>query len=252
MLVFIIPVYNESENIPILLSKIKKLMDDKSFRYKIIAINDGSTDNSLFILKEHSQHIPMEICNHTTNLGPGKAFLTGFTTALEIASDDDVIVTLEADNTSDLAILPELISKLNNGNDVVLASCYASGGKVLNTLFYRRFISWAANLLIKNLFSIKQIHTFSSFYRVYQTKALKATFNYFGDSTIEQKGFSCMTELLLKFKVLGLKIAEVPMCLKSDIRQGKSKMKIFKTTIEYFCLFLKFLVNRRKYIKKTL
>ncbi|MDO8735437.1 MAG: dolichol-phosphate mannosyltransferase, partial [Elusimicrobiota bacterium] len=90
-------------------------------------------------------------------------------------------------------------------------------------------------------------HTFSSFYRVYSAKAIKATFNYFGDSTIEQKGFSCMTELLLKFNVLGLKIAETPMCLKSDVRQGKSKMKILKTTREYFYLFLKFLVNRHKY-----
>ncbi|MDO8734871.1 MAG: glycosyltransferase family 2 protein, partial [Elusimicrobiota bacterium] len=145
MLIFIIPIYNESENIPILLSKIKKLMEDKSFRYKIIAVNDGSTDNSLYIIQEQSKHIPIKICNHTANWGPGKAFLTGFTAALEIANDDDVIVTLESDNTSDLTILPEMISKLNNGNDVVLASCYASGGKVLNTIFYRRFISWSAN-----------------------------------------------------------------------------------------------------------
>ena len=78
----------------------------------------------------------------------------------------------------------------------------------------------------------------SSFYRVYSLDLLKRVKNKF-DNIIEEKGFICMLEVLLKSIKCNAKIIEVPMVLKSDKRVGKSKMKIFKTTISY----LKFLFS---------
>ena len=61
-----------------------------------------------------------------------ETFKVGFKTALKIADDNDIIITKEADNTSDLNILDAMIKKIKKGNDIVLASCYAKNGRVEN------------------------------------------------------------------------------------------------------------------------
>ena len=129
----------------------------------------------------------------------------------------------EADNTSDLSVLSEMINKLNMGYDLVLASCYLEGGGVEGTAVHRKLLSFCANLLLRITTPLKDIHTFSSFYRVYRASLIKKACEIYGDTLIQEKGFSCMVELLLKLAKLRIKIAEVPMILKGNLRVGKRK-----------------------------
>ena len=50
---------------------------------------------------------------------------------------------------------------------------------------------------------------------------------------IEEHGFICMVEILIKSIRAKARIIEVPMTLRSEARVGKSKMKVFKTTMNY-------------------
>src|SRR3989338_3899818 len=141
MVIFVIPAYNEEENIENLLSNTHNVMAKEGLPHKIIVINDGSTDSTKKIVEELKNKMPVEIYSHYPNKGIGEAFRVGFHRALEASRDGDIIITKEADNTSDLNIIKELIFQINNGYDVALASCYARGGCVLGTSLFRRILS---------------------------------------------------------------------------------------------------------------
>ena len=179
------------------------------------------------------------ILDQVVNKGVGEAFKRGFSYVVEVAEDSDIIVTKEADNTSDLSIMDAMIHKINDGSDLVLASCYMPGGDINGANLYRKILSSCANFLLRMITSLRDIHTFSSFYRAYRASLIKKACAAYGDNLIEEKGFSCMAELLLKLSKFDIKITEVPMVLNSGLRKGKSKMKTLKTIGGYLRLIIK-------------
>lgn len=239
MLIFLIPAYNEERNIKTLLENTRTFADSAKFEYKIVVINDGSTDRTVSILKDYQKSMPIVILDQVVNKGVGAAFKRGFSYAAEVSNDSDIIISKEADNTSDLAILNEMIKKINAGYDLVLASCYMRGGGVEGTNIFRRILSSGANLLLKNFSNLKGIHTYSSFYRAYKASLIKKAYSLYGDNLITEKGFSCMVELLFKLSKLKIKISEVPMVLKGSLREGRSKMRITNTIFAYIRLILR-------------
>lgn len=239
MIIFIIPAYNEEKNIRDLLKRTETKMFERGFDYKIIVVNDGSIDKTASIVNSLKDKIPLELYNQYPNRGVGEAFRQGFRIAINSASDNDIIITKEADNTSNLEIITEMIDKIRNGYDMVLASCYSKGGGIRETTFYRRITSWGANMLLRLFFPIG-VRTYSSFYRAYNSKSLKMAFHQYGNKLIEENGFECMVELLIKLKKLGgFKVSEVPMVLDGNMRKGKSKMMVFKTTLGFIRVIYK-------------
>lgn len=239
MIIFVVPAYNEEKNISKLLQNTHEKMLNLGFEYKIVLVNDGSTDRTSDIVKQYQGSISVILEEHEVNKGVKQAFITGFKAALKIASEDDIIVTEEADNTSDLSILGEMLSLIKDGYDVVLASCYAKGGWIENTNIYRKILSYTANALLKISFHIKEVNTYSSFYRAFNAKFLKKAFRIYGDKLLEEDGFVCVIGMLIRLNWLGFRVVEVPMVLKGSERIGKSKMKILKTICGYFKLAIK-------------
>ncbi len=236
-LVFVVPAYNEEANITQLLERTREAAERVgSHRYKIIVVDDGSTDETSAILQNHARHLPLEIVRHSGNLGVGRAFLHGFQKALELCQDSDVIVTMEADNTSDLGILPQLVGNAQNGSDLALASCYARGGRVEGSNWWRHLLSGAANAMLRVFCPIRGVRTYSSFYRAYRAGLLRRAMQRYGERLIEERGFACMLEVLMKLQALEPRITEVPMVLRCQMRKGQSKMKTFRTIVAYFRL----------------
>lgn len=247
MLIFIIPAYNEEKNIAALLRKTKEKMHAHGRDYKVIIVDDGSSDNTKEAAEAFKKEMPINLCSYYPNKGVGEAFRQGFRLALDIAKEGDIIITKEADNTSDLNILERLISKIQEGYGLALASCYAKGGAVLGTtVFQRQILSRGANMLFKLFVPIKGVSTYSSFYRAYSYKALEQMHSDYGDNLIEENGFECMVELLIKFSHNpDIKIAEVPMVLDGAKRVGKSKMRVLKTIRGFMKVIFKYAVLYR-------
>ncbi len=236
MLFFIIPAYNEEKNISSLLESVGKKMAELGLPYRMVVVNDGSVDRTRGIVESYKNKLPIVLINHEANKNVGQVFRTAFQYVMSEANSNDRIITKEADNTSDLSILPEMLKKADEGYDLVLASCYARGGKVTNTTIDRIFLSSIANHMLRLFFPIKGVRTYSSFYRVYRADILKKAFAVYGDSFIEENGFACMVEILVKLSRLRIKIAEVPMILRCDLRKDKSKMNKTETIRAYFHL----------------
>ena len=239
MIFFVIPAYNEKENIRFLLESISKKMEALKHSYRMVIVNDGSTDGTKELVESYKAKYPITLLNHSTNKNVGEVFRAGFRYVMDNSHPGDIVVTKEADNTGDLDILPAMLEKINNGYDLVLASCYAKEGKIMGTTVDRIFLSSVANLLLRLFFAIKGVRTYSSFYRCYKVEILKKAFDTYNNRFIEENGFVCMVEILVKISKLSAKITEVPMILRCDLRKGKSKMKKTATIFGYLHLITK-------------
>lgn len=236
MIYLLVPVYNEEDNLEKLAKSFLSLTGPSAFFF--LFVDDCSKDRSVEMIKELFSSANHHVITKEVNGGPGHSFNLGFEWILERCEENDLVVTLEADGTSDLGILPAMLSLAGEFKfDLVLASVYAQGGGFEKTSFIRKFISFWANLMLRSLFDVKVL-TLSSFYRVYQVSLLR-TIQQQNPKIIEQSGFVCMFEILLKAITAEARIIEVPMLLRSDERVGASKMKIIRTSKEYLKLIFK-------------
>ncbi len=239
MIYFIIPVYNEEPNLPELLHSVQKWSAARGERCQVIAVDDGSRDKSARILREYTG-VPVTLVRHEVNRGVDEVFRSGFAQWRELSlSPTDLVVTVEADNTSSLDILDKMIARARAGDDVVLASCYAPGGDVVGTTWLRWLLSGCANFILRVTPGMPQVHTFSSFYRVYRAPFLSYAMKAYQGRFIEEQGFVCVVEMLLKFGFLGAQISEVPLILDGQRRKGASKMKILRTIRGYLKLSMR-------------
>lgn len=243
MIHFLVPAYNEEENLPFLFSNLRRISGFLEKGYRVILVNDCSTDGTSAIAHREAETQPITVIDFPENRGPGAGFEAAFRAALGSSQAGDVFVTIEADNTSDLCILNKMLVRIERGADVALASVYGSG-RVVGAPLSRRFLSFFANLLMKVTLGMPQINTFSSFFRMYRREGIEKVFRLYGDNTVTEPGFVCMVEMLIKFKHAGLVISETPMLLDSNIRVGDSKMKIMRTTLSYFRVIRKRLFSR--------
>ncbi len=235
----VIPFLNEAENLARLAQELCEFLNKQisSEQYNIILVDDGSTDNSVVEAHKVFGGFNYQLLTHDTNMGPGMAFQTAFLEILKSASADDYILTIESDNTSNLGIVPGMIRRSKEGYDVVLASPYIYGGTIVNTPFIRRFLSFFANLFLRELLSLRGIFTISSFFRLYKANVLQHIAQNYDSQLIQRKGFEGKVELLMKLVFCQVPISEVPLVLDTSRRKGKSKMRIFKTTVDLLSLY---------------
>lgn len=238
MIYFLIPAFNESGNFELLLQNIDLKL--KKVKYKVIIIDDGSVDNTKGELRSLAEKFPVMRLGYLKNRGPGGAFRFGFDFLFKILKADDLVVTMEADNTGDFSVLNKML-KLALDNDVVLASPYASGGRFEGVGFVRLSLSYAANLIDRIVFRVDGVRTFSSFYRVYRGSILKRVYREYGKNYLNEKGFAVFVEFIVKLNNVGAKIIEVPAKVDWRKRVGKSKNKLFKAIIFHFLLYFKYL-----------
>lgn len=112
---FVIPVYNEQENLPELLDRLTAAAEGFGKPYEAIFINDGSKDRSLEILTERSAKDPrIVVVDFNRNYGQHSAVFAGFE-----AARGEIIVTLDADLQNPPEEFPKLVSKMEEGYDVV-------------------------------------------------------------------------------------------------------------------------------------
>ena len=232
---YILPSYNESENIKPLLDKFNKFYKNKNNFIQIVFVDDGSTDNSLNILsklrKKIASKIKIKILKHKKNLGLGMALKTGFRYSLNRAKNKDVIITMDTDNSHTIELSYSLAKKIIYGKkDIVIASRYIKNSKIKGLQMSRKFLSSAAAILFKIFYPIKNVKDYTSGFRAFRVikikKIIKNNSNFFSET-----GFSASVDILLKLYPFRnqLNFYELPINLRYDLKKGKSKMKIIKT-----------------------
>jgi dolichol-phosphate mannosyltransferase len=230
----ILPCYNEEQNLKTLITAIEASIKPK-MPYKIIAINDGSNDHTGQLLSELSKEYPILTIEHSKNQGLAETLKDGLSIAAEVSKNEDLIITMDADNTHDPRYMLDM-AKLINEADIVIGSRYVKGGKQLNVPTHRVILSKAINQGIK-LTTRLPIKDATSGYRCFRAKTIKTLHKKFGKKFVESKGFEVSLELLLKLFWLNPVMLEVPITLDYGKKNGRSKMKLFSTIKRYIALF---------------
>ena len=106
---------NEEGNIKELIERINKSLNIlKDWSYEIIFVNDDSTDNSEKILLDLQKDNPIKIINMSRNFGVDPCVIAGFRHA-----KGDAVVYLHTDLQDPPELIPKLVEKFEEGNDVV-------------------------------------------------------------------------------------------------------------------------------------
>ena len=244
MIYILLPAYNEEHDIGVLLKRIEETLQQSLSGYKILVVNDGSTDRTLSVVTGCQASMPIELLDHGVNKGLGQAMLTGLRRAAALVSDEDVLITMDADNTHDPRLIHRLVEQIGAGAGVVIASRYEQGGEEIGLSETRSFLSRGASGLLKVFFPIPGAKDYTCGYRAYQGSTLKRAYQMYGDRLVEEHGFTCMAEILIKLRALGVRVTEVPLVLRYDLKSGQSKMKVLRTILRYFVLIARNLSRR--------
>ncbi len=235
----VLPAYNEEARIGKLLDSIDEAMQEAGLLYQIILVEDGSDDNTAAVVKERGARMPILMKEHEVNLGLGLTIRDGLYTAVEMADDRDIIITMDADDTHLPGLILRMVRMICEGHDVVIASRYQPGARTIGVPLLRRFLSYSASLLFRIFYPTLGVKDFTCGYRAYRAKVIKEAIARYGEEFLDQDGFQCMVDILLKLGKMNIVFGEVPIILRYDMKEGQSKMNLTSTSKKTLLLLFK-------------
>jgi dolichol-phosphate mannosyltransferase len=235
----VLPAYEEAENLPSLLRAVQQTMEESGFAYEVIVVDDGSRDATAAIAEEWAAVLPLVLVRHAVNQGLGATLRDGLHTALARAGAADVVITMDADDTHVPGLIVRMMQMIGEGYEVVIASRYQPGARVYGVSLLRRAMSRAASLLMRTVVPMRGVRDFTCGYRAYRVDVLRRAAACYGGELVDQEGFQCMVDLLLKLRPLHPIIGEVPMLLRYDRKGGRSKMRVARTAGNTLLLLLR-------------
>ncbi len=235
----VLPVFNEEARIRSLLTHIDEDMDDAGLTYRIILVDDGSRDATRAIAEECAARVPIRMMRHEVNLGLGATIRDGLVAAADSAGERDIIVTMDADDTHAPGLILRMVRMISEGYDVVIASRYREGSRCVGVPAYRLALSHGASWLFRLVFPTKGVRDYTCGYRAYRARVVRDAIARYGEGFLDQDGFQCMVDILLKLRRMHLIFGEVPFVLRYDQKEGGSKMNVPRTVKDTLLLMWK-------------
>lgn len=111
----VIPVCNEQENVPVVLAALRQVMDHTGYPYSVTFIDDGSSDNTMAVLKaEAAKYNNVFFIGLSRNFGHQNALKAGIDMA-----EGDCTIMMDGDMQHPPDLLPELLKRWEEGYDIV-------------------------------------------------------------------------------------------------------------------------------------
>ncbi len=237
-IVFILPVYNEGQSIFNLISRIDTIEYND---IKIIVIDDCSKDDSFeWMSKAYEKYSKKEkyFIKHIENKGLGGALNSGFEYLFKNFSETDVVVTMDGDDTHDPNLIYQMIEKISQGDDVVIASRYRAGSMIKGVPIFRIILSYGARFIYQYKWRIPGVRDYTCLYRAYKYVEIEKLLKKRNKSFLDERDFVASSEILRKIFINNpnLSISEVPLKLNYSLKIQSSNMQVLKTVIRTFKL----------------
>jgi dolichol-phosphate mannosyltransferase len=198
--VVVLPTYNEAENIEPFLRAVRKAAPTTD----VVVVDDNSPDGTGAIAEEAAAELGrIEVLHRADKQGLGSAYREGFT---------------HADFSHDPQQLPEFISLIADGADVVIGSRYVHGGGTTDWPVHRQLLSKWGNTYTRTILGVSA-RDCTSGYRAYRATSLAAI----EPTSTTAEGYAFLTELVRRLTRNGAIVVETPIIFR-DRTHGKSKM----------------------------
>lgn len=220
----ILPVYNEPENLRIMVQILEATVD---FPHEILVVYDSPQDTSIDAVRWLKLKYP-NIRAILNDLGCGVA--NAIKKGISVSTGEVILITL-VDEVFPIAVVSDMIKLINQNCDFVSCTRYALGGRRLGGSFFGGTLSRLAN----RAFRIITGSVLSD-----ATTGIKMVRrSVFEEINIEAKaGWAFAFEISIKAQILGLRIGEVPVVSVDRLFGGESKFKLGAWTAEYMRWFL--------------
>lgn len=206
MVSLVIPTYNESDSIKLLIPKIFEFTKQKNIDMEVIIVDDNSPDGTGAVADELGALYNVKTVHRRGKLGLSSAVLEGFKIA-----KGDIFGVMDADLSHDPGVIPDLVKAITEGGaDISVGSRYVKGGAIRNWPWRRLVTSKVAVWLSKPVTNVKDSTSGFFFVRKECLDGVK----------INPIGFKIGLEVFVKAKTK--KIVEVPYVF-TDRATGKSK-----------------------------
>ena len=223
---FVLPTYNEEENIGNIIQQILKEEKSQSkHTFTILVVDDNSTDETQTIVQRYTLNSKVHLVTGQKK-GLGDAYKRGFKYALNDLKAD-LIFQMDSDGQHDTSLIPDFVSYIEEGKDVVIGSRFVEGGTTPDFSFSRLLMSKVGNLLVRYVGGITQLQDCTSGYRAIRASYLKELdFSY-----LSTRGYSFQSSLICDLAWRGANISEIPIEFSS--RQGGDSKLALRDQIEF-------------------
>jgi len=223
----IVPTYNERDNVPVLAKRLDEALGKAGIDYELVIVDDNSPDGTAEVARSLKlKHGKVKVYVRKGERGLASAVIKGFQIA-----EGDYLVVMDADLQHPPEVVPELVRKLDEGCDLVIASRYAhkEGAKGWNPI--RKMISKGATILAKLLVPATKYTTdpMSGFFAL-KRKVLENV-----KGPLNPLGYKILLEILAKGNFE--RVCEVPYVFGRRLA-GESKLG-GKVMLEYLIHLLK-------------
>lgn len=209
----VIPAKNEEIGLSAILPRLQKNFPQA----EIVVVNDCSTDKTSEVCHAHG----VKVVTHPYSMGNGAAIKSGAR-----AANGQTLIFMDADGQHDPDDLPELLSMLHHGYDMVVgarhSSTHANMGRWYANTMYNRLASWMVGRKIDDL---------TSGFRAVKAKKFKEFLH------LLPNGFSYPTTITMSFFRAGYPVGYVP--VKAKMRTGKSHINPLRDGVRFFLIIFK-------------
>ena len=210
----VLPTYNESENIELVLRRIRASLPEAG----VLVVDDGSPDGTAELAERIGKELgDIEIMRRAAKSGLGSAYRAGFAWGMEHGWD--VMIEMDADLSHDPGQLPRLVAPVEAGRaDLVVGSRYIPGGSIPNWSWHRRLLSQGGNIYASTMLGLHVTDSTSGF-RAYRSDVLRRV----DLGAVRADGYGFQIEMVYEVLGAGGRVTEVPITFVDRV-EGKSKM----------------------------
>ena len=213
----VIPTYNESENIILLLEQLTKLYPDPDMAF--LVVDDESPDGTGRLVWEYAVSDARIHLLEGKKRGLGAAYIRGITHAVD-SLGAAVVVQMDADFSHDPATVGRLLARVAEGTDVAIGSRYVAGGAVDETWgFRRRHLSLWGNRMARWIAGLKGVRDCTAGFKAIRASALRAA----RVEEISVLGYAFQVALLYRLLHSGARVVEEPIYFR-DRQRGVTKL----------------------------
>lgn len=241
----VVPAYNEERRIGKTLAAMRQFLDNQSYTYEVIVVNDGSKDTTEAVVNIIAEGWPqLKFISNPINRGKGAVVRQGV-----LAARGRYILFSDADNATPIDQINKLLFYADK-YPVVVGSRYCAGAKVhIPQSRHRIILSRASNLLIRIL-AVPGIYDTQCGFKLFERNAGQ---NIFANVRLDRFGFDF--EALVIARHLGYRFKEVGIDwyndMESKVRTGREALRTLRDLFRVKLNLINGRYSQAGYVHKT-